>query len=317
MIKAGVLGCGFIGGIHARSFYDLPNAEIVGLCDTIPERARELAQAVNTKVSSADELINHPDIDTIAICLPTHLHKEYVLKCAQAGKHIFCEKPIALTPGDADEMIAAAKSARVKFMIGMVLRFSSEYVALKKIVDSGKYGELTSLTCIRSVPEPAGWFADPTKSGGILDLHIHDVDYIRYLMGHPKSLYAQGRKVNNNYHHICTIFEYDNKTALAEAAWDVSASFGFVPEMTAVFEDNTTFFYHLNYQPLMMFGQKKEIVELPPSKGGHYEEIKYWVECLEQNKEPDNIVTPEDAKIALEICLKEYESADTGEKIYL
>jgi predicted dehydrogenase len=332
MMKVGIIGCGFMGKIHANCYKLFPDVEVVGVADVDEEKAKEAAQITNSSVLTSDEIISHPEINSIDICLPTHLHKKYVLKCAEKGKNVFCEKPIALSLEDAKEMIEATKESKVKLMIGMVIRFWPEYVEFKKIVDSKRHGRLTSLVCTRLTVNPGkwgGWYADPSKSGGVLDLHIHDVDYIYYLLGKPKAVYSKGRKTDKGYEHIFTFYEYDDKVVFAEAGWDLLGSFGFVHAIRGVFEDGTTLEYNLKYQPLVSFGEERKEIEIPQpisaqvDAGGNisvlagwYNELKYWLDCLKENKFPE-IVTPEDAMTSLEITLKELESAERGEKVIL
>jgi len=336
MIKIGIIGCGFMGKVHANCYRALQNVKVVGVSDIRQDRAKEIANLTGARVfTDTNELINNQEIDAISIFLPTHLHKEFVIKSAQAKKHIFCEKPFALTVKDVEEMIKETKKAKVKLMIGMVLRFWPEYIEFKRIVDSKIYGKLAALTCTRLGSRPIfgwdKWYFDPKRSGGAaLDLHIHDTDYICYCLGKPKSVYSLRKKFNQGIEYIKTTYNYEgNIIVTAEGGW-VEQSFGFVQAIRGVFEDGTVLEYNSKNQPLIIYRRDKaELVNIPKLKvdfvnsggniserDGYYNEVKYWVECLQNDKYPEG-VTPEDAKESLEIVLKEIKSAEIGKEILL
>ncbi|MCG2762710.1 MAG: Gfo/Idh/MocA family oxidoreductase, partial [Candidatus Atribacteria bacterium] len=272
MIKIGIIGCGFMGKVHANCYRALQDVRVVGVSDIRQDKAKEIANLVGARVvTDANELINNKEIDAISILLPTHLHKELVIKTAQAKKHIFCEKPLALTVKDAEEMIKETRKEKVKLMIGMVLRFWSEYIEFKRIVDSEIYGKLTTLTCTRLSSRPVfgwdKWYFDPKQSGGAaLDLHIHDTDYIYYLLGKPKSVYSLRKRTNKNLEYIYTNYKYKDTVVNAEGGW-VERSFGFVQAIRGVFEDGTVLEYNSKNQPLTIYGKEKaELVNVPESK---------------------------------------------------
>lgn len=335
MIKIGIIGGGYMGKMHANCYRALENVSVVAISDIQRERAREIANLTGARIfDKVDELINNSEVDAISILLPTYLHKELVIKSARAGKHVFCEKPFALSMKDAVEMIEEVEKARVKLMIGMVLRFWPEYVEFKKIVDSRIYGGLAKLTCTRLASQPTfgwqGWYFDPKRSGGAaLDLHIHDTDYIYYLLGKPNSVYSVGRKANNSWEHICTIYKFNDTIVSAEGSW-VEESFGFLQAIRGVFEDGTILEYNSKNQPLTVYQKSKsEQVNITRIKidsidtGGnisvpdaYYNENKYWTDCLQNNQFPER-VTSQDVKASLEIVFREIESAETGKEILL
>ena len=335
MIKIGIIGCGFMGKVHANCYRALQDVKVIGVSDIRQDRAKEIANLTGARVfADADELINNKEVNAISIFLPTYLHKEFVIKSARVKKHIFCEKPFALTVKDAEEMIKEAKKAKIKLMIGMVLRFWPEYIEFKRIVDSKIYGRLATLTCTRLGSRPIfgwdGWYFDQKRSGGVaLDLHIHDTDYIYYLLGKPKSVCSLRKKSNQGMEYISTTYNYEGAIVNAEGGW-VEKSFGFVQAIRGVFEDGTVLEYNSKNQPLIIHGKEKaELVNIPKLKvdfvnsggniserDGYYNEVKYWIECLQNDKYPER-VTPEDAKESLEIVLKEIKSAEIGKEILL
>ena len=171
MIKAAIMGAGFMGKMHAEVYRNLSKARLVAIADIDLEKAQLLADKYGTTAySGLEELLNQEDIDAVDICLPTFLHKEYVIKAARLGKDILCEKPLALRVEDAEEMIGEAKKAKAKLMIAQVIRFWPEYVKLKKIYESGELGRLLSITLTRLASTPTyawdNWLTDTQRSGG-------------------------------------------------------------------------------------------------------------------------------------------------------
>src|SRR5262249_50099556 len=131
------------------------------------------------------------------ICLPTYLHKETAIAALKAGKHVMVEKPIALSIEDADEMVETARETGRALMVGQVLRFFPEFAHIKQVMESGHYGELAAIHLKRVISKPTwardDWFADTSKTGGaVVDLHIHDADFVQFLFGMPQQVFASG-----------------------------------------------------------------------------------------------------------------------------
>jgi len=193
-MKVGIVGAGFMGTTHAAGWAATP-AKIAGFTAETQKEAASLAQSYNAKVyPSLDELIL--DVDVVDICSPTHLHHGMVLKAAEAGKHIVCEKPLARTTGQAQEMVVACEKAGVQLLVAHVVRFFPEYALAHSAVLEGQVGKPAVIRLHRGSyrpKKPAGnWFLDEEKSGGILmDLMIHDYDYARWVAGEVESVSAR------------------------------------------------------------------------------------------------------------------------------
>ena len=333
MVKVGVIGAGVMGGMHSQCYALLPGAELVGIADIRKEKVKELAKKFNIVAYENGEELLKSGVDVVDICLPTHVHREWVVKAANFGKNVLCEKPICLSLNDADEMVAAAHKNNVIFMVAQVIRFWPEYIRLKEIKDSGELGKLLSLSLSRLSPLPTwgweNWLQSPEKSGSALfDLHIHDTDYLLYLLGKPKAVFSSGTKVNGGYGHIFSFFEYPDCPVSAEGGWDFVDVFPFRMAYVARFEKGVVE-YNTGYnKPFAIYSEGKaeypklgeDIPKVTDTSGniselgGYYNEIKYFVECVEEKKKP-SIVTPEDARKSLALVLKELESAEKGEKI--
>ncbi|MCD6407580.1 Gfo/Idh/MocA family oxidoreductase [bacterium] len=337
MIKVGILGAGFMGNMHATVYSQLPDVKIGGIADIRGEKAKSLATKFKTvPYYDPEQLLNKEDITVIDVCLPTFLHKEYVIKAANLGKDVICEKPIALTVEEADEMIEACKKNKVRFMVAHVIRFWPEYKYLKEIYDSEKYGKLKSISMRRISPLPTwgwqDWLLDQERSGGALvDLHIHDTDFLLYLLGkNPEKIYSKVVKREDGlYSHIFTTFTFENLIAFAEGGWDFPSNFPFEMSFIAKFEKAVVEFNSRNTPSLVVYESSGK-VEKPTFEaikieglegniedlGGYFYELRYFVDHVIHNK-AFTVVTPEQARNSLAIVLKEKESADTGKEIIL
>ncbi len=143
-----------------------------------------------------DDLLADESLDMIDVCLPPAAHAAVAIAALKSGKHVFCEKPIALRSADARRMVKAAHATGKRLMIGQVLPFFPEYAFARRAIKSRKYGKLLGGSFKRVISDPQ-WltgFYDPEKIGGpMLDLHIHDAHYIRLLFGMPRAVFTSGR----------------------------------------------------------------------------------------------------------------------------
>jgi predicted dehydrogenase len=257
-----------------------------------------------------------------------------VIEAAKAGKHIMCEKPMALSLEEADSMVAAAKEAGVKFMVGHCIRFWAEYQVLKEYVDEGHLGKLKSLWFSRLSPTPTwswnNWLMDEKKSAGaLLDLHIHDTDYIIYLLGKPSAVLSRGFKMQGGWGHVLTDYEYEDIAVFAEGSWAMPSKFPFSMSYRAVFEKGVMDFNSARTPTLLIYEGNNEpyTPELPKPDvgdvdaggnisdlGGYYNELAYYIDCLMKDEYPQ-IVTPESARDSVALILAEMKSLETGEMV--
>lgn len=333
MIKVAIVGAGVMGGVHAGAYQNLNKARLIATVDIDLEKARLLADKYKAAAySSMEELLNQEDIDVIDICLPTFLHKEYTIKAANAGKHILCEKPFALTLQQADKMIEAVKKANVKFMVAHVLRFRPQYIALKEVIDSGKLGRLLMVSAGRICERPpwSKWFAEPQLSGGaVIDLHIHDLDFISWLCGRPISIYAAGIKSNMEaWDHIVSIVKYENGVeAFAEASFLMPKGYPFIMNLRVLCERGCAEFIsrsggnvdrrkQVENQLVIFKGGEPPKYPKITEEDGYFAEIEYFIECVKYDRELVIIVS-EEARFALELALAARHSAETGKIIKL
>jgi predicted dehydrogenase len=211
MIRVGIAGIGFMGMIHYLAYQRTKGVKVAAMCETRRERLAGDWREIKGNFGPAGTMMDLSGIDTyekledmlaskkldlIDICLPPAAHAPVAVAALKAGKHVFCEKPIALAPADAARMVGTAKRAGKQLMIGQVLPFFPEYAFAYKAIATGRYGKLLGGHFKRVISDPQ-WLADfydPAKIGGpMLDLHVHDAHYIRLVFGMPKSVFTSGR----------------------------------------------------------------------------------------------------------------------------
>ena len=227
-VRFAIAGVGGMGGVHARSLAALEESELVWLADVDLPRAESLAAEIGGRATpSMEEAFSDPSVDAVLIALPTFLHREAVELAAKYRKHVFCEKPIAMTTDDGEAMIRACKDAGVTFMVGHVVRFYHEYAKIKSMIDEGAIGQVATVRTQRLSPpvmQVRPWFADLEKSGGlVLDLLIHELDTLRWYFGEVKRLFAHGLSyspIQQKRDYVMVSMRFHNGViAHTEASW--------------------------------------------------------------------------------------------------
>jgi predicted dehydrogenase len=317
-LKIAIVGCGFMGRMHANVYGALSTAELAAVLDHRPKNLEEFSTKFGVLAySSMAELFAAEQIDAVDICLPTFLHKDATIVAARAGKHVLCEKPMALTVEDADEMIAACQQNNVRLMIAHCIRFWPEYALLKQIVDDKRLGELKSINLTRYGEYPHwssdNWLGDASKSGGgALDMHIHDTDYVRYLLGDPCQIHSRGTVDEKGVSQIFTTMTFGSKVAHLEGGWNLPAKTPFKMTFRAIFEKGAVI---MEDGPMTIYdGGEPQIPTFDKREaagggnisdmGGYYHEIAYFVDCVTNDK-PFEVTTPKSSRESLETTLEE------------
>lgn len=239
MVRVGIAGVGFMGVTHFKAYGQVEGAQVAALFTRDRKKlegdwdnvrgnfggagGRQDLTGIR-KYESLNLLLADPEIDMIDLCLPSHLHRDLAIQAMEAGKHVLVEKPIALTVEDADAMIAASERTGRLLMVAQVLRFWPEFSVIKDLVESGEYGALRGAHFKRVISRPdwAGndnWFADPTKTGGpVVDLHIHDTDFVQYLLGQPAAVSSTGTlSPNGQIDYLVTQYQYPGRNVCVTA----------------------------------------------------------------------------------------------------
>ena len=323
MIKVGLIGCGFMGAMHANCYKNIDGVKLVAVADIRREKAEELACGAEIYADGKD-LIERADVDVIDICLPTFLHAEYAVKAMDKVKYLFVEKPVALTNAQAKEMIEKAIKTGCQVQVGQVIRFWDEYVELKKIIESGVYGKVVNANFRRISPRPTwgwnNWLLDASLSGGAgQDLHIHDVDYVLSLFGVPNKFYSIKNKTGELNSYVNTLMQYDNFVVGVEGTWDLPESHPFEATFRVVFEKATV----ENASGKFMLYDNSGLSEIKIDKkqlsggykggnisdlGGYYNELVYFTDRVKACEKVEKATLVEASK-SLEFVLKEIENA--------
>lgn len=326
MLKVGIIGAGGMGRVHADCWSKIDDVKIQAICDIEVDKAEALAEIYNADVfDSSNDVIKRSDIDIIDICTPTPFHADDVISALKSGKHTICEKPIARTLESAREIVKIAREVEVKFMTAHVLRFFPEFATAKNLVDRGAIGIPRMARMKRGGPYPVGkwndWYSKVEMSGGCLvDTGIHDFDFLRWIFGDAERVYASAITWKNILHKdygLATIRFKSRAMAQVEITWanppgtPLKVGYELIGTEGMLTYDN----YSSTSLRVMREGEitNNFSMESPIAESPYLTEIKHFVQCIKENKEP--LITPEDAYRALEIALACIESARTNRPV--
>lgn len=340
MINVGVIGLGFMGVTHIKAYRKIPGARVAAICDAFKLPADGVIASVTGNVADPDpvkldlsqvlatkdyrEVLSNPGIQVVDICLPTAQHVEVATAALRAGKHVVCEKPLARTSAQCAEIVKVAAESKGFFMPAMCMRFWPGWSWLKTAISDGRYGQVLAAR-FRRVSGPPGWskgtyFKGSDSGGALLDLHIHDTDFIQFLFGRPKRVYSRGlSRFSGATDHVLT--QYDvacGATVSAEGSWLMSEGFGFNMAYTVNFERATADFdLSRGAETLRIFEDGKGAsVEAIAEGDGYVGELTHFLESVAAGKAP-TVVTPADGASAVEICEAEERSVQTGQPVAL
>lgn len=347
-VKVGIIGSGLIARLAHAPGYQNAGAEIVATADIVGERAKKLAEDFSIAHTFTDyrDLLARPDIEAVSVCVPNHLHKEVTIAALQAGKHVLCEKPMAMTVQEAKDMLQASQKAGKILMLGFNNRFRSDVQRLKKAIDRGELGEIyyAKTGYIRRRGTPFGWFTVKEESGGgpVIDLGVHVIDMTRYLMGNPKPVSVmaatyqkfghytlmdtdawcssdvkEGRRSGEEFdvEDLATaLIRFDNgATIVVEASWASN-----IGERDSVYASLcgdkagaqlTPELTVFSEQDGMLTDKKINTV----AKNSHAEEVKHFVACVKDGTTP--ISTAQHGVEIQQILNAIYESAKLGRSV--
>ena len=240
-IRIGILGAGTMGTMHAQAYASMADVSVAGIFSRDATRARAAALFCKAEaITDAQSLIGDAAVDAIDICLPSALHHAFVVAALSAGKHVFCETPLALRPDEAHMMRDAARRADRLLQVGLLMRSAGQYEHVKAAADSGVHGRLLSLTTWRlgsylhpGAPDHKAHYSDVS-----IELLTFDFDFIRWVMGSPARLSASGARAEGYQPgEISALLTYeDGRHATAVASGLMPPSFPFSVGFRALFE---------------------------------------------------------------------------------
>ena len=334
-MKIAVIGLGFMGSTHLQALGRIAQAELLAVMDQDEARLSGDLSSIQgnlggpglkmdfstlRKYRSVDAVLADPDVEAVDICLPTYLHAAVAMHALRAGKHVLCEKPMALDGSDADAMIAEADRAGRTLMVAQVLRFFPAYRELSRLVKSGELGRIRSALFRRrtAVPGWGPWEMDKNKSGGgIFDLLIHDVDQSLHLFGVPEAIASTGYEdmpggidtISSEFHYP----EIGHVTIMG--GWFHRGEYPFSMEFT-VMGDRGVVEYSSAGRPVTVYwsdGRKEPLS--PEEKDGYQAEIEYFLECCHQGRRPEECL-PEESSLAVKLTRLMVDARDKkGERV--
>lgn len=337
-VNVAVVGLGFMGVTHLRAHLSNPQARVVAVCDAVRVPVNGILAGVSGNITKSDdinlgpdvkvyrttdELFADPDVELVDLCTPTPLHAAQVIAALKAGKHVICEKPLARTSAEAREILTVAENSPGILMPAFCMRFWPGWSWLKQVVEEQTYGKVLAARFRRDSAMPA-WSQQGTYSGGqdlggaLFDLHIHDSDFVNFLLGRPTSVFSSGvLAASGAINHVVTQYNYlDGASVYAEGSWLLNQGFNM---SYTLFCEQATIDFDLargaDALKISETGKEPRVVETGAGDG-YSKEIDYIIECVSKRQVPA-VVTALDGVTALEICEAEEQSIRSGASVKL
>ncbi|HET6880889.1 MAG TPA: Gfo/Idh/MocA family oxidoreductase [Pirellulales bacterium] len=335
MVHVGIVGVGFMGMIHYLAYKKIAGVKVAAICTRDKKKLAGDWRGIQgnfgppgevmdlgaiARYESWCDLLANPKIDLVDVCLPPKLHADVTVAALRAGKHVICEKPIALNAADAKRMVKAAEQSQRMLLIAHVLPFVPEFAFVRRAAISGKYGKLWGGHFKRIIADPQ-WlkdFYDPQGAGGpVIDLHIHDAHFIRLLWGMPRAVQSIGRRRGEMLEFVNTQFLYDDETLVTAASGVIQQQGRSFTHGFEVYFEKATMSYDsavLDGQPVtgtpLTVLSSRGKVERPKlgETDGFAAELSDAVKAIRTGR-PSELLAGELALDALILCQKETESA--------
>lgn len=325
-LKGAVIGSGGLGKLHLANLLKMDDVQVSAVCTPAKEQFSKMI-STNLGTSSvmdmsgvriyADEcqMLEAEQLDFVVVALPTFMHASATVMALEKGVNVLCEKPMARSLEQCRTMVEAAQRSGKLLTIGQCIRFDFAYERIKEAYDTGKYGKLLRLEMSRNSFRPLwgynNWFMDFEKSGGAaIDMHVHDVDFIQYLLGKPEAVRSEAYHVWSGFDCISTQYFYpDGPIVHAVADWNMPESYGFRADCLAVFERAAI---TLTDSEFKICTQNGVLTEKDFSKeqigDPYYKEMVQFLRCIREGTD-NTIVTKESTMLSIEIAEAEMASA--------
>jgi predicted dehydrogenase len=312
MINLGIAGMGYIGRVHLEASRKVPGVQVLAVATLQPEETRDTFPGLQIYPSYL-ELLRDDRLDAVIICLPTDLHEEATVKAAEHGRHILCEKPMGLDAASAQRMLQAAQAHGRILMVAHVLRFWPQYTASR----------------LSTYPPWSDWFRNPARSGGcLLDLQVHDVDFIHWILRHPRSVYTVGIQApTGSWDQVHTTLTYPQAQASIEASLLMPESWPFTTSILVVGTEGAleyTFRVGANIQEreqalhfFRLYKSDGTVSEPTASTDDMFvAQLRYFAHCVAERQSP-RLCPPEETCQVMQVMTAARQSADSGRVIAL
>lgn len=347
-LNIGIVGCGVQSNVLAKASLAVSEARLVAVTDIIEERAKEMTRRFSVKpYTNYNDMLSRKDIDVVFVVVPHYLHSEVSIAAAEAGKHVFVEKPMCMNLNEANKMIDAAEKADVKLAVGHVDRFNTGWIGAKRLIDDGAIGKILMLRLARhgSIPIQRRWFFDPKKGGGLLfDRFIYEADNARWLTGsevkevsaygsvlrHKNLVKKAGKefidtilatlKLENNIIAVIddSYFPEGYREIRGEILGTEGAIYTFPYDGNLNLYSNTDIVKGAWGEPIPSYskGWNTPNMEMfDPNYGFFVRELQHFINCILEDKRP--IVDGKEAKASLEVVLATANAIETGKPVKL
>jgi len=326
MYRVGILGAGHFAAAHLQALARLGDrARPVSFARHSSGKPFPEAERAGAFELGVDDLIKSGDLDIVAVCVPNHLHRQYAEAALRAGKHVFCEKPLALNVQDADAVLRAAEETGCTLIVGHMTRHVPAYVKVAEILQTGRLGApragyVSRMHCGGG----RSWRMDPEVGGGVIfDLLIHDFDLLNWYFGPPERVVARGhRHEQGGYDYVAALFSYPNgTTTVAEGGFVFRPPAGLRSTLRVICERG-----HIEVNtndlaaPIRVFeeGQPEQVISVPlqnlliDALAAEYQE---FLDAIEGNAR--GRLVPRDARTAVACAAAVIQAADTHTEVII
>jgi len=326
-----LVGSGNMARTHANHWRKIKEVVVAGVVTKDPDSVTNLPIPENTqRFDNLEQALDNAEFEIVDICTPTTTHVDLALLAISRRKHLFIEKPMARNLADCDRINLAAEAAGVNLMVGHVVRFFPEFAAGKRAIDSGAVGIPAAIRTSRTAGHPKGgwnnWFADPAQSGGVLlDMAIHDMDWIRWCFGPVERVFAKGLYGRDEYKGVLDYGLVTFKLRSGAIA-HVTGSWAHVGPFRTTFEvcgdggmlehdSSRTAPYSLALRtpPGTAPGVAIPASPMAPEDDPYYLELREFTDSILEERPPS--VTGKDARAAVELALAALQSIETGQPV--
>lgn len=329
-IKVGVIGIGFFGEKHVDVLSKMRGVEVSAICTRRPDRLSEVAKIYNIPNVYTDynEMLSNPDIDMVTIVTHASDHLQPTISALKAGKHVFLEKPMAISVKECDTIVTEANLSNVNFMVGHICRFENNYAMAKKEIESGSIGKILYIYSRRNLSS-AVTQGVLEKISPISGDCIHDIDLMQWFTSDKvKSVYANTvrmRELNNPDIGVVTLNFHGGALAVSECVWCLPENTPYsLDARMEIIGDKGAIYINDSTPPFVIDnGTGRKIADtyywpkvLGRRVGALKEELEYFVACIEDGKSPA-VITPEESREAVRIVEAAERSAREGAVIQL
>lgn len=308
MYNIAIVGAGMISYSHGNAANNIKNVNLAAICDIDEKKAKKFAKAFDCDYYTDLEtmLKKRDDIEIVIVAVPTFLHEEIVSLCAKYNKHILCEKPLETSLEKSRRLIESVHKAGVIFMTAQVVRFWTGYSEIKRMYDAGELGEIYLVHAARcSILQSwdNSWLVNPKLGqGAILDMHVHDIDYLRYLLGPVDYVFCAAKKDKTEcYNSVLSTLSFKNGSkALAQTSLNMQGNYPFTMSLQII---GTLATVEMKYRAGTTIGERNSIdSEIRIYKNGqdpiikeleiydgYTKQLEYFLDCVKRKVQPEKI----------------------------